>query len=203
MSSFPPVLEQLIHEFNKLPGIGHKTSERFIFYLLKQPKSELTRLSTSIIALRDGMTLCSVCYNFSEKNPCSICADARRSQDIVCVVAESSDVFALERSGVFHGVYHVLGGALDGLESTAPSSLRIVELLARIQKGVIREVILATNPDSAGEATAFYITEQCAPLGVKITRLGRGLPMGSNIEYADDMTLESALEGRREVGKKQ
>lgn len=199
MSSFPPPIEALIREFNKLPGIGHKTSERFIFHLLKQSKTDLTRLSESILALRDGMGVCSTCYNFSEKNPCALCSDTKRSPDILCVVAESTDVFALERAGIFRGLYHVLGGTINGLESTSPSSLRIPELLTRLRAGIVRELILATNPDPAGEATAFYIQQQCAELPVRVTRLARGLPMGSNIEYADQMTLESALEGRQEI----
>lgn len=199
MTKFPSSIQNLIEEFNKLPGIGPKTSERFIFYLLKQPKKELDKLAEGIRHLKEKITLCFICYNFTEKTPCPICSDSRRDQKTICVVAESPDVHAIEKTSKYQGTYHVLGGVINQIEGIGPDQLKIKELVNRIKKDGIKEIILATNPDLEGESTALYLVRLLKPLGVKITRLGRGLPMGSNIEYVDEVTLANALAGRGEM----
>lgn len=199
MARFPEPIQNLIEEFNKLPGIGPKTSERFIFYLLKQPEKELDKLAERIKYLKEKITLCSICFVFTDKTPCVICSDARRDQKTICVVAESPDVLAIEKTGKYQGTYHVLEGVINQIEGIGPDQLKIKELVNRIKKDGIKEVILATNPDLEGESTALYLVRLLKPLKIKITRLGRGLPMGSNIEYADEVTLANALAGRGEI----
>lgn len=200
MTSFPPTIHRLIEVFNQFPGIGSKTSERFVFYLLKQPQEFLDRLALSLQQLKQKISLCSQCYQFTEKNPCSICADFKRNSKLLCVVAESSDILALEKTGQYYGLYHVLGGTINQIEGVGPEQLRIQELVQRIKNGV-QEVILATNPDLEGESTALYLANLLQKLHIKTTRLGRGLPMGSSVEYADEVTLSDALAGRKEFPK--
>lgn len=199
MGRFPPSIQNLIEEFNKLPGIGPKTAERFIFYLLKQPKKELEHLAEKIKQLKEKIIICPICFDFTENTPCSICANTRRDQKTICVVTESPEVSALEKTGKYHGLYHVLGGVINQIEGIGPEQLKIKELVKRIKKNGINEVILATNPDIEGESTALYLARFLKPLKIRITRLGRGLPMGSYIEYADEVTLANALEGRGEI----
>lgn len=199
MGRFPEPIQNLIEEFNKLPGIGPKTSERFIFYLLKQPKKELDNLAEKIRHLKEKITICPTCYNLTDKTPCFICSDKKRDQKIICVVAESPDVAAIEKTDKYNGVYHVLGGVINQIEGVGPDQLKIKELVNRIKKDGIKEVILATNPDIEGESTALYLARLLKQLKIKITRIGRGLPMGSNIEYADEVTLANALAGRGEM----
>lgn len=199
MGRLPESIQNLIEEFNKLPGIGPKTSERFIFYLLKQPKKELDQLAERLKHLKEKIIICPVCFDFTEKTPCSICSDAKRDQKTICVVAESPDMFAIEKTGKYQGTYHVLGGIINQIEGIGPEQLKIKELVSRIKKDRIKEIILATNPDLEGESTALYLARLLKPLKIKITRLGKGLPMGSDIEYADEVTLANALSGRGEI----
>ena len=192
-------LELLIEELVKLPTIGQKSAQRLALHLLRIPQAEALRLADAIRDVRERVGFCATCGNFSETDPCALCGDPQRDVRMVCVVEQPGDVLALERTGQFHGRYHVLGGALSPLEGTSPEQLRIRELLARLRGGEITEVILATNPNVNGEATALYLSKLLSPLGVRITRIARGVPMGSDLEYSDLVTLARALEGRREV----
>jgi recombination protein RecR len=199
------VLEQLIEELVKLPTIGQKSAQRLALHLLRAPREDALRLADSIRALREKVGLCSTCGNFSEADPCPICTDPRRDSTIVCVVEQPGDILALERTASFRGRYHVLGGALSPLDGTTPDNLRIRELLERLRvaspdgSSEIREVIIATNPNVAGEATALYLSRLLAPLGIQVTRIARGVPMGSDLEYSDMVTLARALEGRQKA----
>lgn len=199
MPNHPETIQNLIREFNKLPGIGEKTSERFVFYLLKQPKSELEKLGLAIEHLKDKIKICSSCQNFSQNNPCQICGDKSRDQKTVCVVAEPQDVLALEKTGEYKGVYHVLYGVLKPIEGVTPDKLTIGKLLERLKKDSLKELIIALNPDIEGESTTLYLKKLFTPFGLKITRLGRGLSMGCELEYADEITLTNALANRKEV----
>ncbi len=192
-------LEALIEELVKLPSIGQKSAQRLALHLLRVSREEALRLAEAIRAVKEHVGSCTTCGNFSEQDPCAICRDSERDAALVCVVEQPGDVLALERTGQFRGRYHVLGGALSPLDGTTPETLRIRELLERIQREPIREVILATNPNVAGEATALYLSRLLNPLGVRVTRIARGVPMGSDLEYSDLVTLTRALEGRREV----
>ena len=193
-------LERLISEFTKLPGIGRKTAQRLTFFLLKEDGERASSLAEAILALKERVKYCSVCFNITEEDPCPICRDPRRDRSTICVVEEPSDLMAIERLGVYKGVYHVLGGVLSPLDGVGPEDLHIRELLERLKEGV-REVILATNPTVEGEATALYLSRLIRPLGIKVSQIARGIPMGGDIELADEMTLARAFEGRREVGK--
>lgn len=186
-------------ELTKLPSIGQKSAQRLALHLLRVPREDALRLADAIRDVREKVGFCGTCGNFSESDPCPICTDSRREGGLVCVVEQPGDVLALERTGAFRGRYHVLGGALSPLEGTSPEQLRIRELLERLRSGEVREVILATNPNVNGEATALYLSRLLGPLGVKVTRIARGVPMGSDLEYSDLVTLSRALEGRREV----
>ena len=192
-------LELLIEELEKLPSIGTKSAQRLALHLLKVPKEDALRLAEAIRAVRERVGFCSTCGNFSETDPCALCGDPRRNPAVLCVVEQPVDVLAFERTGQFPGRYHVLGGALSPLEGTSPEQLRIRELLARLRGGEVKEVILATNPNVNGEATALYLSKLLTPLGVRVTRIARGVPMGSDLEYSDQVTLARALEGRRDV----
>ena len=192
-------LELLIEELTRLPSIGQKSAQRLALHLLRAPREDALRLAEAIRAMREHVGYCATCGNFSEQNPCLLCTDTRRDAAVVCVVEQPGDVLAFERTGQFRGRYHVLGGALSPLAGTHPDNLRIRELLLRLHGGEIQEVILATNPNVAGEATALYLSKLLAPLGVRVTRIARGVPMGSDLEYSDLVTLTRALEGRREI----
>lgn len=192
-------LELLIEELEKLPSIGMKSAQRLALHLLKVPKEDALRLADAIRAVRERVGFCTTCGNFSETDPCALCGDPRRNPAVLCVVEQPVDVLAFERTGQFPGRYHVLGGALSPLEGTSPEQLRIRELLSRLRGGEVKEVILATNPNVNGEATALYLFKLLAPLGVRVTRIARGVPMGSDLEYSDQVTLARALEGRRDV----
>ncbi len=192
-------LELLIEELEKLPSIGMKSAQRLALHLLKVPKEDALRLADAIRAVRERVGFCTTCGNFSETDPCALCGDPRRNPSVLCVVEQPVDVLAFERTGQFPGRYHVLGGALSPLEGTSPEQLRIRELLSRLRGGEVKEVILATNPNVNGEATALYLSKLLAPLGVRVTRIARGVPMGSDLEYSDQVTLARALEGRRDV----
>jgi len=192
-------LELLIEELVRLPSVGQKSAQRLALHLMRVPQEEALRLAEAIRAAREKVGFCSVCGLFSEEDPCLIDRDPQRDPQLVCVVEQPADVLAFERTGSFHGRYHVLGGALSPLEGTQPEDLRIRELLERLRTEPIQEIILATNPNVAGEATALYLSRLLAPLGVKVTRIARGVPMGSDLEYSDQVTLARALEGRREL----
>jgi len=192
-------LELLIEELEKLPSIGAKSAQRIALHLLRAPREDTLRLAEAIRALRERVGFCRVCGNFTEQDPCLLCTDPQRDGTIVCVVEQPGDVLALERAGSFRGRYHVLGGALSPLDGATPETLRIRELLERLRSNEIQEIILATNPNVAGEATALYLHRLLTPLGVRVTRIARGVPMGSDLEYSDQVTLARALEGRREV----
>ena len=196
-------LELLVEELKKLPTIGQKSAQRLAMHLLKVPKEEALRLADAIHAVKEQVGFCGLCGNFSEQDPCLICSDPQRDPALLCVVEQPVDVLAFERIGTFRGRYHVLGGALSPLDGTSPEDLRIQPLLERLRPapGVagVGEVILATNPNVAGEATALYLARLLAPLGVRVTRIARGVPMGSDLEYSDLVTLSRALDGRQEV----
>ena len=202
-----PVVEpvaRLIEEFTKLPGIGPKTAQRLTFFLLRAPAEEAKALAEAILRMKERVTFCSVCYNITETDPCRICAGDERDRSVICVVEEPLDVLALERTGSYEGLYHVLHGAISPVDGIGPDDLRIEGLLRRLQgtggsASPVREVILATNPNLEGEATAMYLARLIAALGVRVTRLARGLPVGGDLEYADEVTLTRALEGRREM----
>ncbi len=188
-------LETLIGELSKLPGIGRKTAQRLALHLLKAESEDAERLAAAILDVKRRIRYCSVCLNITEKDPCSICSDAGRDHASICVVEDPSDVIALEKTNEFHGVYHVLGGALSPLEGITPDQLRVRELLNRLRGGVT-EVILAMNPDVEGEATTIYLGNLLKPLGIRVTRIARGVPVGGDLEFADEATLVRALEGR-------
>lgn len=188
-------LQRAVEELSKLPGIGKKSAQRLVFYLLKIPRDEVISLAKSLVDVKDKASYCSICFNITEKNPCIICTNSKRDRSILCIVEEANDVMALEKTGEYRGLYHVLGGALSPLDGIGPDDLRIKELLARLNEQV-KEVILANNPNVEGEATALYLSKLIKPLGIKLTRIARGIPVGTDIEYADEITLTRALEGR-------
>ena len=192
-------LERLIERLTQLPGIGPRSAERIAFHLLKSPADEASRLAHAILDLKESVRQCQRCLGLSEGELCHICADGRRDQQLICVVEEPKDVFAIEKTGSFPGVYHVLWGAIAPLEGMSAEQLKVPELLARLHGGGVQEIILATDHDQEGEATAMYVAERLKGHGVKISRLASGLPVGSNVEYTDQATLARALEGRREV----
>lgn len=192
-------VNRLIEELKRLPGIGPRTAQRLALYLLSAPRDQAERLAAVIKEARERTVYCSVCGNFTDIDPCSICSDTARDHSVFCVVEEPRDVAAIERSGSYRGVYHVLHGALSPLDGIGPEKLRIKELLARLEKGGVAEVILATSPDTEGEATALYLKRLLEPVGVKLSRLAYGLPVGAEIEFADEQTIARAIEGRREI----
>lgn len=199
MSPTPRALERLLREFTKLPGIGPKTAERLVYHLLKQPKEALTAFGESLAQVKNEVVTCSECHRFTDQNPCPICTDHARDHTILCVVAESQNIPVLEKTNIFHGTYHVLGGVISPLEGITPQELKIAELEKRLKTNGVTEVILAFNSDVDGETTSLYLAKLIKDLKIKVTRLARGLPMGAELEYADEITLESALIGRREM----
>ena len=196
----PPAVTELIDELKKLPGIGQKTAERLSFFLMRNKADQANKLANAIKNIKDKIILCSVCYGITEADPCGICSDASRDQKQICVVEEPHDVYVMENMGYFKGVYHVLMGVISPLDGIGPDDLNIEPLKNKVAGEDIREVILATNPDMEGESTAVYISKVLKPLHVKVTRIARGLPVGSDIEYADSVTLLKSLEGRMEIG---
>ena len=191
-------VEKAIHNLSKLPGIGRKTAQRQVFYLLKVPQEQVSQLADAIRELKDKVTYCSVCFNITESDPCSICSDSTRNRNLLCVVEEPNDVLAIEKTGEYRGLYHVLGGRLSPLDGIGPDDLQIKPLLGRLNKD-IHEVIIATNPNTEGEATALYLARLIRSLNIKTTKIARGLPVGADLEYADEITLSKALEGRIEI----
>lgn len=192
-------ISRLIDELTRLPGVGPKTAQRLAFHLLLLPREEIQSLAEAMFNAKDKIRQCSVCYNLTDRDPCPICSAANRDPSVICVMEEPRDVVALERTREFKGLYHVLHGAISPMEGVGPDDLRIRELLRRLGDGRVREVILATNPNIEGEATAMYLARLLKPMGLKVTRIARGLPVGGDLEYADEVTLSKALEGRREV----
>jgi len=190
-------VEKAIHELSKLPGIGRKSAQRHVFYLLKQSDSQVQQLADALVELKSRVRHCSVCFNITEADPCPICTSEKRSRSVICVVEEANDVLALENTGEYRGLYHVLGGALSPLDGIGPDDLKIKELLARLSDDVA-EIIIATNPNTEGEATALYLAKLIKPFDVKISRIARGIPVGADLEYADEITLARAIEGRLE-----
>ncbi|MDZ4806379.1 MAG: recombination mediator RecR [Candidatus Eisenbacteria bacterium] len=191
------IVEQLVEELARLPGIGKKTAQRLAFHLLRTSREEALRLSDAVRALKERVDACTICGNITEEEPCLICRDPRRDKDVICVVETPVDVVAVEQSGAFRGQYHVLGGAINPLDNVGPDDIRAHELVERVRMHPTREVILATNPNPAGEVTASYLAELLGPSGVIVTRIARGVPVGSDIEYSDQATLARALEGRK------
>jgi recombination protein RecR len=196
---YPDAAERLIEALQRLPGIGPKTAQRLTFFMLKRPEAEVIELSEALAQLKARIRYCTVCFNVTEEDPCRICGDPARDQRVLCVVEEPNDLLALERTGEFKGRYHVLLGALSPLDGIGPEDLRVRELLVRLEAQGVEELILATNPSVEGEATAIYLAKLLKPLAVRITRIARGLPVGGDLEYADQVTLTKALEGRRDM----
>lgn len=199
MQYFPAALGELADQFAKLPGIGGKTAQRLAFHVLELPIEDAQAFADAIIAAKQTVHTCSICQNLTDREICPICDDPMRDQGVICVVAEPKDVIAMERSREFSGVYHVLHGVISPLNHVTQDDIKIRELLQRVAAGTVREVIMATNPDTEGEATAMYISRLLRPMEVKVTRLAYGIPVGSQLEYADEVTLSRALEGRQEI----
>ncbi len=189
---------KLIQEFNKLPGIGPKSAQRLAYYLLRAPEEQAKLLADAILSIKQKTRLCSVCFNVTDTDPCSICRNNQRDRTKICIVEQPQDILALEHTRIYNGLYHVLHGAISPTEGVGTDDIRIKELMNRLQGGSIDEVILATNPNLEGEQTALYLSQLISPLGIRVTRLARGLPFGTELEYADDVTLTRAIEGRQE-----
>jgi recombination protein RecR len=199
MSDYAEPIERLIEEFRKLPGIGAKTAQRLTYNLLQRPMEDSQRLSQAIVEVKEKIRCCSVCNDFSDCDPCRHCANPNRVPDIICVVEEPHDILAIERTREFHGQYHVLHGVLSPINGIGPEELKLRNLLERLRDGTVREIILAMNPNVEGEATAIYLARLLKPIGVKVTRIALGLPVGSDLEFADDVTMSKALEHRHEI----
>jgi len=199
MSTYAKPIDYLIEALTKLPGVGKKTASRLAFHILRSSLSDAQELARAILNVKEKIRFCSTCFNLTDENPCRICQDEHRTREILCVVEGPNDLIAIENTGVFNGRYHVLHGTISPLEGIGPDDIKIKELVERFQNGGISEVILATNPTVEGGTTALYLTDLIKPLGIKVTRIAYGIPMGSEIEYSDSMTLSKALEGRREI----
>lgn len=194
-----PAIQKLLDEFERLPGIGPKSAQRIVYWILNTERSDALCLSDAIVEVKDTVHFCTQCFNYAQDDLCEICASPKRDHSLICVVSEPRDIPPIERTGTFHGIYHVLGGALSPLEGIGPESLHITELLSRLNSPEIQEVILATNPNVEGETTASYLSRLIKPTGVKVTRLASGLPVGGDLEFADEITLGRAIESRREL----
>ena len=199
MSMYSPSIEKLIQSFEKLPSIGNKTAARLAFYILNASEEETNEFVSSIVNAKKNLKYCSKCYNISDTDPCQICGNPKRDQSEICVVEDVRDIVAMEKTHEFRGVYHVLHGSISPMNGVGPDDIKIKELLARLMDGQVKEVILATNPRVEGEATAMYLSKLIKPLGIKVTRIAHGIPVGGDLEYTDEITLTKALEGRREL----
>lgn len=199
MAFYAAPLENLIEQLCGLPGIGPKSAARLAFHILSVPRDEAEELARAIVDLKEKIGFCRICFNISEGEACAICSDARRDESVLCVVEEPRDIIAVERTGRFRGRYHVLGGAISPIDGVGPDELRLRELVARLRGGEFKEVIVATNPNAEGEATALYLVQLVNPLGIKVTRIASGLPVGGDLEYADEITLGRAMDGRHEL----
>jgi len=198
MYRYSESIARLIEALNKLPSIGQRSAERIVFYLLKADPLEVEKLSRAVIEIKTKIKACSICNNITELDPCNICSNPKRTSDELCVVEQPNDIISIEKTNEFRGRYHILLGAISPLDGISPDDLKIKHLVERIEKEKVKEIIIATNPNSEGETTAIYLSQILKPLKVKITRLAQGLPMGANLEYVDDITMTKALEGRRE-----
>lgn len=199
MANYSPSIEKLIENFEKLPSIGHKTAQRLAFYMLDVSNEEAKEFTDAILNAKQNLKFCSKCFNISDTDPCNICSDIKRDQSTICVVEDVRDVFAMERTHEFKGVYHILHGSISPMNGIGPDDIKIKELLSRLMEGDVKEIILATNPRVEGEATSMYISKLVKPMGIKVTRIARGIPIGGDLEYTDEITLMKALEGRREM----
>ena len=199
MSYYSPSIEKLIESFEKLPSIGHKTAARLAFYMLDLNEEETNELINSITNAKKNLKLCSKCYNITDTDPCPICASPKREASTICVVEDVRDIIAMERTHEYKGVYHVLHGSISPMNGIGPEDIKLKELIARLGDGTVKELILATNPRVEGEATAMYISKLVKPMGIKVTRIAHGIPVGGDLEYTDEITLSKALEGRREL----
>ncbi|SDL14827.1 recombination mediator RecR [Natronincola ferrireducens] len=199
MNYYSTPIARLIDEFTKLPGIGRKTAQRLAFHVIRIPLEEAEMLSQAIVEAKASIKYCSICTNLTDKDICNICSDKKRDEGILCIVEDPRDVVAMEKTKEFHGYYHVLHGVISPLEGIGPEEIKIKELLARLTHQEVKEVVLATNPNIEGEATAMYIAKLLKPMGIKVTRIAYGIPVGGDLEYADEITLSKALEGRREL----
>lgn len=199
MENYSEPIDRLINEFSKLPGIGRKTAQRLAFHVINMNKDDVVSLSKALVDVTNQINYCKVCCNISDGDVCSICSNNHRDGSIICVVEDPRDVAAMERTKDFNGRYHVLNGVISPVDNIGPESLKIKELISRLGSGEVKEIIMATNPTIEGEATAMYISRLVKPMGVKVTRIAHGLPVGGDLEYADDVTISRALEGRREI----
>lgn len=199
MSLYSPSIEKLIESFERLPSIGHKTAARLAFYMLDLNEQDTAEFIDSIVNAKKNLKFCSKCYNISDTDPCPICSSPKRDASIICVVEDVRDIVAMERTHEFKGIYHVLHGSISPMNGIGPDDIKLKELLARLSDGTVKELILATNPRVEGEATAMYISKLVKPMGVKVTRIAHGIPVGGDLEYTDEVTLSKALEGRREM----
>jgi recombination protein RecR len=199
MKDFAEPLARLIDELKRLPGIGQKSAQRIAFHLERAPREEAERLTVALLDVKDKIRLCSVCNNLTELDPCEYCSNPSRDASVVCVVETPYNVIAVEKTREFHGLYHVLHGALSPLQGVGPEQLKLKSLIQRLKTGTIRELIIATNPNVEGEATAIYLSKLIKPLGVRVTRIAMGIPVGSELEFADEVTMLKAIEGRREI----
>ncbi len=198
-ANYSPSIEKLIESFEKLPSIGHKTAQRLAFYMLDISKEEAKEFTDAILNAKQNLKFCSKCFNISDTDPCNICSDTKRDQSTICVVEDVRDVFAMERTHEFKGIYHILHGSISPMNGIGPDDIKIKELLTRLMEGNVKELILATNPRVEGEATSMYISKLVKPMGIKVTRIARGIPVGGDLEYTDEITLMKALEGRSEM----
>ena len=199
MITYPQAIAKLMEGFMRLPGIGPKTAQRLAFFVLSMDEKDVRDLATALMDVKEKLSTCSVCCHITDADPCPICQDKHRDRSVICVVQDPKDVIAMERTREYHGLYHVLHGAISPLEGIGPQDIRLAELLERLRSEEVQELILATNPTVEGEATAMYIARLVKPFGIKITRIAHGLPVGADLEYADEVTLTKALEGRREI----
>jgi recombination protein RecR len=199
MPDFAPSITRLIDELRRLPGIGQKTAQRLAFYLLREDREQALALSDAIREAKERIRECSICNNITDNDPCLFCASATRNKSLICVVEEATNIQAVEKTRQFNGLYHVLGGALSPLQGIGPDQLKIKSLIERLKGGTVEEIIVATNPTAEGEATSVYLSKLIRPLGVRVTRIAMGIPVGSDLEYADEVTMMKAMEGRRDV----
>lgn len=199
MQTYSGPISRLIEEFSKLPGVGRKTAQRLAFHVINMNMNDVEALSKAIVDAKKEIKYCSICYNITDKDPCSMCSNKNRDSGIICVVEDPRDVAAMEKTKEFHGQYHVLNGVISPMDGIGPDMIRVKELIQRLGNQEVREVIMATNPTIEGEATAMYIARLLKPMGIKVTRIAHGLPVGGDLEYADEVTITKALEGRREI----
>jgi len=197
--NIPPALEELTEQFSRFPGIGRKSALRMAMAVLREPRERVVLLAKALLKVKDDIKSCSVCGNISQTDPCYICTDVKREHSIICVVEESGDIMSIEKGGVYRGVYHVLGGVISPLDGAGPEKLAIEQLLSRVNSGEVKEVILATNPTSEGDATALYLDEMMKNTGITVSRIARGIPVGGDLEFADPATIARAMEGRSKV----